>query len=212
MSSADALPRRRADAGFTLLEVMLAFAIVAIAMSFLALSQQQSFNSGAKALDLRDIRGMADTVFRRIVYEHWKWNDGDTGTADQWYAEFADIKGSQRDKWKVYRLVLHKRKGVVAGTDPSGRLDSLFSDEDFYDRDRYGEPRSRRTTTDTSSGTGTGTGVGGSVAEGGTGASAGEPAYLIALDVFLEGNEEPETTLRSIVPVPESEREEETTR
>jgi hypothetical protein len=185
---------------------MLAFALLAITMSFLTVANEQSFRSGVKALDLREIRGMADTVFRRIVYEHWKWNDGDTGTADQWYAEFADIRGSQRDRWKVYRLVLRKRKGVVAGTDPSGRLDNLFEEGDFYDRDRYGEPRSRRTEPDTTSGTTGGT-------EGAAGTSAaGEPAYLVELSVYLEGSEEPETTLRSIVPVPESEREEEAAR
>ncbi|HVG93124.1 MAG TPA: type II secretion system protein, partial [Planctomycetota bacterium] len=194
------------DAGFTLLEAMLAFALIAITMSFLTIANEQSFRSGVKALDLREIRSMADTVFRRIVYEHWKWSDGETITADQWYAEFAEIRGSQKDRWKVYRLVLRKKKGVVAGTDPSGRLDNLFEEEDFYDRDRYGEPRSRRTEPDTTPAPTEGT-------EGADGAAAtGEPAYLVELSVYLEGNEEPELTLRSIVPVPDGEREDEAAR
>jgi len=199
-------PARRGPVarGFTLLEVMLAFAIMAISLAFLTEAASNSFTKGVAAIDLRDLRVMADTVFRRVVYEHWKWNDGDTGTADVWYAEFAGLKGSLRDRWKIYRLVLHKRKGMVAGNDPSGRIENLFSNGEYS-----------TSATGKSSTGGSSTGSGGSSGSGsgsssGTGADAatGEPAYLLTLEVFVQDDEEPRLTLRSVIPVPESEREE----
>ena len=145
---------------------------------------------------------MADTVFRRIVYEIGEWNDGQRGDAAEWYADFAQVPpGPQRDRWKRYRLELRKRKGLVAGTDPSGALGALFEDAGTTSNS------SSSSSSSSTSGTGTGTGSGSSSSEG-DGATTGEPAYMIELSVFFMEREEPELVLRSIVPVTSRELEE----
>lgn len=194
-------PARRAARGFTLLELVFAFAILALALVGLMESQAKSMDKSVKTLELRDLRVMADTVFRRIVYEIGEWNDGQRGDAAEWYADFAQVPpGPQRDRWKRYRLELRKRKGLVAGTDPSGALGALFEDTGTTSN-------SSTSSSSSTSGTGTGTGSGSSSSEG-DGATTGEPAYMIELSVFFMEREEPELVLRSIVPVTSRELEE----
>lgn len=185
--------------GFTLLELVFAFAILALAIVGLMESQTKSMDKGGKTLELRDLRVMADTVFRRIVYESSKWEDGQRGDAADWYADFAQVPaGPQRDRWKQYGLQLRKKKGLVAGTDPSGGLTALFEDGGA----------SSSTTSGSSSGTGTGTGTGSSSSSSESdGAATGEPAYLLELSVYFQDREEPELVLRSIVPVTKDELE-----
>ncbi|MFO0934785.1 MAG: type II secretion system protein [Planctomycetota bacterium] len=187
----------RGDArGFTLLELVFAFAILALAIVGLMESQTKSMDKGVKTLELRDLRVMADTVFRRIVYESNKWEDGQRGDAADWYADFAQVPaGPQRDRWKQYRLELRKKKGLVAGTDPSGGLSALFEDAGTT---------STSTSSGSTSGTGTGTGTGSSSSET-DGATTGEPAYLLELNVYFQDREEPELVLRSIVPLSQDE-------
>ncbi len=195
-------PARRAARGFTLLELVFAFAILALALVGLMESQAKSMDKSVKTLELRDLRVMADTVFRRIVYEIGEWNDGQRGDAAEWYADFAQVPpGPQRDRWKRYRLELRKRKGLVAGTDPSGALGALFEDAGTTSNS------SSSSSSSSTSGTGTGTGSGSSSSEG-DGATTGEPAYMIELSVFFMEREEPELVLRSIVPVTSRELEE----
>jgi hypothetical protein len=192
---------------------MCAFGILAVALSFLTIGEHQSMERGSQAVDLRDMRVMADTVFRRIVYEYWKWNDGDRGPGDQWYADFAGMRGTQKERWKVYSLVLRKRKGMVAGVDPSGRVGGLFEEEDYYDRDRYGESASSTSGSGGTSSSGSGSTSGsGSAADASNDAASGEPAYRIELEVYLQDRDEPEMVLSSIVPVPANERDEETSK
>jgi prepilin-type N-terminal cleavage/methylation domain-containing protein len=193
-------PGPRASRGFTLLELVVAFAILSIVIVNCVAIQASSVDTGAKAIDIGNLRVMADTVFRKIVYEHWKWQDGMHGTADEWYADFVGIRDTaKRDRWRIYRLELHKKKGMVAGTDPSGRIEALFEGGD--DGSSTTTSTSSSSTSGSTSGTGTGTGT--------EEPTAGEPAYQIELDVFLLDAEEPELRLRSVIPVPDSEREDE---
>jgi prepilin-type N-terminal cleavage/methylation domain-containing protein len=183
--------RPRAERGFTLLETVCALAVMAIVLGSLTVVSNNSISKGGRASDLRSLRVMADTVFRRIVYEHWKWDDGMSGTADEWYADFAEIPaGPPRERWKVYRLELTKTQKLVAGTDPDGGLENLM-DSDPYDSTTV-TPQPK-----TTSGTGTET-----PAE----EQTAEPVYVVELRIYALEDTEPTFTLRSIVPVPESER------
>jgi prepilin-type N-terminal cleavage/methylation domain-containing protein len=194
----------RASRGFTLLELVIAFAILSIVIVSAVEVQATSVTRAAKARDLRELRILADTVFRRIVYEDWKWQDGMRGTADEWYADFAGFSESAKHRWKIYRLELHKRKGMVAGTDPTGKTDALFSGES--DTTTTTNPSS------TSSTSGSSSTPGSSTTGGAEDPNVGEPAYEIELDVFSDESEEPIFKLRSVVPVPDKEREEEATK
>ncbi len=179
----------------------LAFAILAVVMAYLVETQTSALRLGGKARDLRDIRVMSDTVFRKALYEIWQWQDGQSSTADVWYGDFARLKGQQRDQWRTFRLVFHKQKRMAAGNDPTGKVESLDSS------DPNGDGVTSGTSTKTPGSTTSGT-TGSSSAD--PAASAGEPVYVVWLEVFTDDDAEtPELTLRTIVPVPEIELEQE---
>lgn len=186
----------RADRGFTLLEVLLAFALLALFLAAMSLVQSRAVESGAQALDLRDLRVSADTVFRKFVYEIDRVNDGDTAGFDSWYAEYIGLRGQARDRWSIYRGVVHKERGLAAGTDPTGKLKPLFDD---------GSGTSSTTSTTSTSSTSGTTGTGSATDPE---SQAGEEVYMLTLEVFqgADGGE-PLMTLRTIVPIPPSELE-----
>lgn len=195
------LARRRAEAGFTLVEMLLAFAILAVTMAYLIQTQTSALQMGGKARDLRDIRVMSDTVFRKALYEIWQWQDGASSTADVWYGDFARLKGPQRDQWRPFRLVFHKQKRMAAGNDPTGKVEMLEA------TDTYGSTTSGTTSKPTSP-SGSGSSGTGSSGTGDAASSSGEPVYLVWLEVFTGDEQEtPDLTLRTIVPVPEVELE-----
>jgi prepilin-type N-terminal cleavage/methylation domain-containing protein len=184
----------RGAGGFTLIEVAVAFAILAIVVSSISVALTQSLDVGVEALNLRDVREMSDTVFRKFVYELGKYTDGMTDTGDHAYGEWAGLKGTERDRWKIYRLVFHKKKGMAAGNDPSGQTGDLFGG--------LAQDDDGRTTTGTTTGGTTGTS--------GSDAATGVEAYLLSLEVFYTGeeSENPLVRLRTVVPVPREEQTE----
>lgn len=187
---------RAGERGFTLVELLVAFAILAVAMAYMTQIQTRSLQLGAKARDLRDIRVMSDTVFRKFIYELFQTNDGYNGTGDILYAQYAEIPSAQRDQWRQFRLVFHKEKRMAAGTDPTGGVPGIETSTN-------GSTLSSSTTqSGSTSGSGTGTSTT-------TPDISGEPVYVLRLEVFTgEESEEPEVVLRTIVPVPPAELEE----
>lgn len=162
-------------------------------MAALTGAQASSLNKGERAVASREVREMSDTVFRRFIYELQKYSDNQPDTGDHAYGEFAGLKGPERDRWKIYRLVYHKKKGMAAGTDPSGQSEDLFNTA----------PKNSQGTSSgsTSSGSSGSTGT-----AGGAEATTGVEVYLLSLDVYGPSDEvEPILTLRTIVPIPESE-------
>jgi prepilin-type N-terminal cleavage/methylation domain-containing protein len=129
MNQTSASNRRRASRGFSLLEVMCAFAILATITGFLTTIFVQSVDRGTDALAKRELREAADTLFRKIIYEHVRYKDGQSQTLDDAYGEFAGLRGWARDRWRVYTYELEKKLETVVGTARTGE-ESVFSDED----------------------------------------------------------------------------------
>jgi hypothetical protein len=186
----DAAPARGAgERGFTLMEILLA-----ICLSLLSGVQNDAMNRATMALDKRDVSVAADTVFRRMIYEVDQVQDGASAGLDQWYGDYIGLTGAAKDRWAIYRAVQHKKRGLAAGTDPSGKYQDLFSE--------IGSEKAPAAPT-TSSGSPTATSD-----------TSGTQVYQLSLDVYLAGegggieeNEEPVASLRTIIPVPVKELE-----
>jgi prepilin-type N-terminal cleavage/methylation domain-containing protein len=179
-------PGTAREAGFTLLEVMVAFMILAIVLTAMNTVHVEAVRKGAIAVDYREAREGADTVFRKIVYEIDKpaWPDGRTFTFDDEYGALLGLKPHVRDRWRAFRGVLRKQPRMAAGSDPTGRTPGLVDTQDRREEER----REAREGDDEASRT-------------------GEEVYLVSLDVFLgEEAQAPFLTLSTYVPMPESER------
>src|SRR5262249_36636886 len=138
------------ERGFTLMEIMLAFILLAICLSLLAGVQNDAMNRATSALDKRDVSVAADTVFRRMIYEVDKQQDGFSAGLDQMYRDYIGLTGAAKDRWAIYRAVVHRKRGLAAGTDPTGKYQDLFSETDTSTKPTTPAPKS--------TGTGTGTG------------------------------------------------------
>ncbi|MEZ6007762.1 MAG: type II secretion system protein [Planctomycetota bacterium] len=135
-------PRRREAAGFTLLEVMCAFAILAIVSAFMVVLWTQSLDKAGTAIDRREMREIADSFFSRVLYEDTEHRDGDSGTMDIAYGQWADLPQARRDRYRDYRYVLEKRLVTAAGTS------STDSDaEPLFDSSRDGTDERGTTST-----------------------------------------------------------------
>ena len=165
-------------------------------MAYMTQIQTRSLQLGAKARDLRDIRVMSDTVFRKFIYELFQTNDGYNGTGDVLYAQYAEIPSAQRDQWRQFRIVFHKEKRMAAGNDPTGGVPGLEGTDGTTQAEHHLDARARPAAP--------------------ARARAPRPPTRPAsrstsssLEVYAgEESEEPEVVLRTIVPGPRAELEE----
>ncbi len=123
--------------GFTLLEVMCAFAILAMITSFMAASWADNMDKASNAVAKRELREVADTIFRRILYEQHDHADGTTGNLEDFYGEWTGFKGAEREKWRAYTFELTKRIKTAAGASDEEGNESTFGDENA-DEDETG--------------------------------------------------------------------------
>lgn len=103
--------------GFTLLEVMCAFVIMATLISFIVETWFESMLNASRSADSREIREVSDTVFGRILFEHQvgKFHDGDGGTLDVLYGTWARLSSRDRERYERYEWRLEIKKVQAAG-------------------------------------------------------------------------------------------------
>ena len=92
--------------GFTLLEVMCAFAILTLMTGHAhgGLLPRRSTRARARSTCASCARPPTRSS-AWLLYEEHKWQDGDTGTLDYHYGDCAHLRGAERDRWSVYRWV-----------------------------------------------------------------------------------------------------------
>ena len=119
-----------AQAGFTLLEVMFAFAILAILTGAMAQMIHNNMEKAAAAIDQRELRELADTLFGKILFEQADHRDGDEGSIAVDYGQWAGLPQERADRYAIYRWRLRKTEMVAAGTtDPDGDEENIFGDD-----------------------------------------------------------------------------------
>ena len=124
-------PNPDAQGGFTLLEVMCAFAILSTTLVLITGSFAQNIEKAIYAIDQREMRELADTVFGKILFEQQKHRDGDSGSMAVMYGEWAHLPQDRADRYREFHYSLSKKEYVAAGaTDPNSDAETLFGDKD----------------------------------------------------------------------------------
>ncbi len=122
--------RRPSEAGFTLLEVLLAFAILSIVTTLMTSIISENMEKAADAIDKRELREIADTIFGRILFEQTEHRNGDEGSVSVDYGQWAGLDQSRADRYSMYRWRLEKEEMVAAGTaEESDDAENLFGDK-----------------------------------------------------------------------------------
>ena len=122
------------QAGFTLLEVLLAGAILAGVIGLMMKMIHENLEKAAEAIDQRELRELADTLFGKILFEQQEHRDGDEGSIANDYGQWAKLPQQRAERYEVYRWRLKKSEMVAAGaTDPNDDAESIFGDDDDDD-------------------------------------------------------------------------------
>lgn len=116
--------------GFTLLEVMCAFTILAMVISVMVVIWSSNIDTAIWAIDKREMREVADTIFGKILFEQQEHDDGKTDSLAVIYGQWAGLPQERADRWRDYYYVLRKQPFIAAGTkDPEDDAEPLFGDE-----------------------------------------------------------------------------------
>lgn len=119
------------QSGFTLLEVLLAFAILSILTTLMTETISSNMEKAADAIDKRELREIADTIFGRILFEQTEHRDGAEGSVSVDYGQWAGLPQSRADRYSMYRWRLRKTEMIAAGqSDEKGDAESLFGGSD----------------------------------------------------------------------------------
>lgn len=129
-----AAPAPHRAAGFTLLEVMFAFAILAIVTALMSEMIHHNMEKAGAAIDQRELRELADTLFGKILFEQSEHRDGDEGSIAVDYGQWAGLPQERQDRYSIYRWRLRKTEMVAAGSvDESDDAEGIFGDDDDDD-------------------------------------------------------------------------------
>jgi Tfp pilus assembly protein PilE len=119
------------ERGFTLLEVMVAFTLLMGFMMIVTQSFAQNIEKAIYAIDQREMRELADTIFGKILFEQQKHRDGDSGSLAVMYGEWAHLPQDRADRYRDFYYSLSKKEYVAAGSSGSGdEAEDLFEQDD----------------------------------------------------------------------------------
>jgi prepilin-type N-terminal cleavage/methylation domain-containing protein len=120
---------RRQERGFTLLEVVCAFTILALVISIMVTIWSTNIETAIWAIDKREMREVADTIFGKILFEQQEHRDGDEGSLAVIYGQWAGLPAHRADRYRDYHYRLRKQDFVSAGeADPESDTENLFGD------------------------------------------------------------------------------------
>jgi prepilin-type N-terminal cleavage/methylation domain-containing protein len=122
--------RRSAQRGFTLLEVLLSFAILAVVTTIMTQIVSENMEKAASAIDKRELREIADTIFGKILFEQTDHRDGAEGSISVDYGQWAHLPQARADRYSMYRWRLKKTEVIAAGeTDAKTDAEKMFGDD-----------------------------------------------------------------------------------
>jgi hypothetical protein len=94
---------------------MLAFAILSMIMAIAGEIIHENMEKAADAIDKREMREIADTIFGKFLFEQTEHRDGDEGSVAVEYGQWAGLPQDRADRYEDYRWRLVKQQVVAAG-------------------------------------------------------------------------------------------------